>query len=135
MKKLFIAALMMIGMTSFAQQGEPMRVNATVTAEQRNEMQMKRLAVELNLDANQEKEMTAILKEGTVKREVMNKEMDAKRAPSTQRTADAREKRKVEMQEFDNVEKAQLQKVLTLEQFTKFEKIRKEREAKMNASK
>lgn len=135
MKKLFIAALMMIGMTSFAQEGEPMRVNAPVTAEQRNEMQMKRLAVELNLDANQEKEMTAILKEGAVKREVMNKEMDAKRAPSTQRTADAREKRKVALQEFDNVEKAQLQKVLTPEQFTKFEKIRKEREAKINASK
>ena len=72
----------MIGMTSFAQEGEPMRVNAPVTAEQRNEMQMKRLAVELNLDANQEKEMTAILKEGAVKREVMNKEMDAICFPS-----------------------------------------------------
>ena len=135
MKKLFIAALLMVGMTSFAQEAKPMSVNQAMTSEQRSDMQMKRLTVELNLEANQQKEMQIILNEGTTKRAEMTKELDATRPTSTQKAADVREKRKILLNEYDNSEKAKLQKILTPEQFSKYEKIRLEREEKMKASK
>lgn len=135
MKKLFIAALMMFGMTSFAQEAKPMRVNQAMTSEQRSDMQMKRLTVELNLDATQQKEMQIILNEGATKRAEMTKELDATRPTSTQKAADVREKRKMLLNEYDNSEKVKLQKILTPEQFSKYEKIRLEREEKMKASK
>ena len=135
MKKLFIAALLMVGMTSFAQEAKPMSVNQAMTSEQRSDMQMKRLTVELNLEANQQKEMQIILNEGTTKRAEMTKELDATRPTSTQKAADVREKRKILLNEYDNSEKAKLQKILPPEQFSKYEKIRLEREEKMKASK
>lgn len=135
MKKLFFAVLVMIGMTSFAQEAKPMAVKQGMTSEQKSDVQLKRLMVELNLDANQQKEMQAILTDGVSKRAEMTKELDAKRPTSTQKEGDVREKRKMVLNEYNTIENTKLQKVLTPEQFAKYEKITKEREDKMNASK
>ena len=135
MKKLFIAALMMVGMTSFAQEAKPMRVNNEISSEQKIERDMKRLSVELNLEATQQKEMQIVLNEGVSKRAEMTKEFNVKRPTSTPKAADVSEKRKMMLTEFETVENAKLQKILTPEQFSKYQKIKMEREEKMKTSK
>ena len=64
MKKLFIAALLFVGITSFAQDGDgemdqkPMREQRErLTPEQRNERQLKKLTSELTLDAKQQEQV------------------------------------------------------------------------------
>lgn len=138
MKKLFMAALLMIGMTSLAQEGKPMRVvdqQEQLTAEQRNQIQLKRLSTELNLDANQQQEMQRILSDRSTKREEMRKEMAANREKGVKPTTEDRQNRKNAMADYDNAEKAKLQKLLTPEQFAKYEKMKQERQDKMKASK
>lgn len=138
MKKLFMAALLMVGMTSFAQEGKPMRVvgqQEQLTAEQRNQIQLKRLTTELNLDANQQQEMQRIMSDRSTKREEMRKEMAANREKGVKPTTEDRQNRKNAMADYDNAEKAKLQKLLTPEQFAKYEKMKQERQDKMKASK
>lgn len=134
MKKLFITALLMIGMTSFAQEGKPMKVAEQMTSEQKNESQLKKLTAELNLDANQQQEIARLLSERSTKREELKKEMEAKRQSGVKPTEEERNNRKSVMADYDKAEKAKLQKLLTPEQFTRYEKMRQEREEKVRAS-
>ena len=134
MKKLFIAALLMIGMTSFAQEGKPMKVNEPLTSEQRNELQLKNFTTELNLDANQQQEMLRILNDRSTKKEEMKKEMAAKKAAGVKPTEEDRNNRKNVVMDYEKAEKAKIQKLLTPEQFTKYEKMKKERDEKMKAN-
>lgn len=138
MKKLFMAALLMIGMTSFAQEGSPMRVvdqKDQLTAEQRSQMQLKRLTTELNLDANQQQEMQRIMSDRATKREEMKKEMAANREKGVKPTTEERQNRKNAMLDYDNAEKAKLQKLLNPDQFAKYEKMKQERDDKIKANK
>lgn len=116
MKKLIIAAVLMIGMTSFAQE-KPVREGfqkmEKLTPEQRNEKHLKKLTSELNLNEKQQKEVGAILAEQSAKREVKLEER--KKLTDAQR-----QERKAEMQASD----AKIKAVLTPEQTTKWEELK-----------
>ncbi len=64
MKKLIIAALLVVGMTSFAQDKKEMGTRhdraemEKFTPEQRNQLMLKKMTLELDLNASQQKEMS-----------------------------------------------------------------------------
>ncbi len=63
MKKLFIAALLVFGITSFAQERRATTERAKMeqmTPEQRNQLHLKKMTLELDLNASQQKEMSKV---------------------------------------------------------------------------
>ena len=72
MKKLFIVALLAVGMTSFAQEKRTRPESAKMeqmTPEQRNQLHLKKMTLELDLNASQQKEMSKIIAEQSTKRQ------------------------------------------------------------------
>ena len=80
MKKLFIVALLVVGMTSFAQErkAKPERAKMEqLTPEQRDQLQLKKMTLDLDLNASQQKEMSKIIAEQSAKREARMAERKA----------------------------------------------------------
>ena len=74
MKKLFIAALLFVGIASFAQDGDmdqaPVREQRErLTPEQRNERQLKKITTELNLNTAQQEQVKLFIAERSSKSE------------------------------------------------------------------
>ncbi len=77
MKKLILAAVLVVSTLTFAQ--ERGRKGEKLTPEQQTELQVKKMTLELDLDAKQQKEVKAILLENAKKRDAKMAEMKAKR--------------------------------------------------------
>jgi Spy/CpxP family protein refolding chaperone len=128
MKKLVIALLFIVGITAMAQEKEMKRPNgdkfASLTPEQKVEFQVKKMSKDLNLNEKQVKEMKALVTKEVEKREAIKAEMKALQA-----------KQRIEMKAKMDEEYAsmsnEMRKILTSEQYTKWEKIFEERREKM----
>jgi protein CpxP len=138
MKKVLVAALLAVGISAFAQEAKPemgkpeLKENREkLSSEQRTELYLKKLTLELDLKENQQKEMQKIISEEFKKREVMMAEFKANREKGVKPTADDRFKQ--ESQKLDNeiAVKEKVKKVLTPEQFTKWEDMRRQKQGKM----
>ena len=80
MKKLFIAALLVVGITSFAQERRATTERAKMeqmTPEQRNQLHLKKMTLELDLNASQQKEISKVIAEQSNKREAKMAERKA----------------------------------------------------------
>jgi Spy/CpxP family protein refolding chaperone len=145
-KKLIIAALLVIGVSSFAQDQNQQDKKSNkskkekLSPEQRSQAQLDKLTTELKLDAKQQEQIKPIIAEQTAKREAMRAERMAsnkkpKELSSGEREA-GKQKRKEEKMAMDNKLKA----ILSPEQFKKMkdieeanqEKMREAREAREN---
>lgn len=120
---MFVLAVLMIGMTSFAQEksgSENRRLEKgkmeRLTPEQRNEKQLKKLTSDLSLNESQQKQMATILSEQSAKRE-------AKKAEREKMNEARLAERKNEMAAMDSKVKA----ILTPEQSKKWDEIKAER--------
>lgn len=116
MKKLIIAAVLMIGMTSFAQEkpaGEKGHKMERLTPAQRNEKHLQKLTSELSLNEKQQKEVGTMLAEQSAKRE-------AKHEERKKLTEAQRDERKAEMEAND----AKIKAILTPEQTKKWEELK-----------
>ena len=146
MKKLIIAALLVIGFSSFAQdQNQPEKKmnkgqKEKMSPKQRSQGQLDKMTAELNLDAKQQEQIKPIIAEQTAKREAMQAERLANRDNQKELTDEEREtlkqKRKEEKTAMDNKLKA----ILSPEQFKKLKENKaanreKMREARENKSK
>lgn len=114
MKKLIVAALLVCGLSAFAQvekkekgDKEPME---KMSPEKRGEREVKRMTKDLGLNESQQKEMKALFSETTPKK------VEGDKKPS-------KEDRKAM--------KDKISKILTPEQNAKWEKIQEERKEKM----
>ncbi len=125
MKKMFALAVLMVGMTSFAQEkpvGKKMdkAKMERLTPEQRNEQHLKKLTKDLGLNDSQQKQMATLLSEQSAKRESKKAEreklMQAKRA-----------ERNEEMKAFDTKVKT----ILTPEQSKKWDEMKAEKREKV----
>ena len=118
MKKLIVAAFLVVGFTTFAQVEKKERGNKEpmekMSPEKRGEREVKRMTKDLGLNESQQKEMKALFSEMASKRG----EGDVK--PS-------KEDRKAM--------KDKISKILTPEQNAKWDKIQKERKEKMKENK
>jgi len=144
MKKLIIAALLVIGFSSFAQDQNQSEKRSNknqrerLSPEQRSQAQLDKMTAELNLDAKQQEQIKQIIAEQTARREAMRTERMAsnekqKDLSSGEREA-LRQKRAEEKMVMDNKLKA----ILSPEQLKKMKAIEeanreKMREARDNA--
>jgi Spy/CpxP family protein refolding chaperone len=128
MKKLVVAFLLIVGITAMAQEKEMKRPNgdkfASLTPEQKVEYQVKKMSKDLSLNDKQVKEVKALVTKEVEKRNAIIAEMKALQA-----------KQRIEMKAKIDEEYAamsnEMRKILTSEQFTKWEKIHEERREKM----
>jgi protein CpxP len=126
MKKLVVAALLVVGMTSFAQEKmeDP---KSQLTPEQKVNLQIRKLTKELNLNENQIQEIRIVALKEIELREARKAEMEASKKLSKEEM----KARKAKFEEERTLAEARMKKILTPEQFTKWIEIRKARKEKM----
>jgi protein CpxP len=115
MKKLIIAALLVVSVSAFAQGGQG---GQRMSPEERAKAQLEKWTTELKLDAKQVEQIKPILTEQSAKNQAMRTEMMAGGSPADM-TTEQREafmKKRTEITEATN---AKLKTVLTPEQFKK----------------
>ena len=128
MKKLFIVALLVVGMTSFAQErkARPERAKMEqMTPEQRNQLHLKKMTLELDLNASQQKEMSKIIGEQSTKREARMAERKAnKDSVKKQLTSDELFAKKSQMLDEQIVMKERMKKILSADQYKKWDEMK-----------
>lgn len=130
MKKLILAIALVATTLTFAQDRKQGRQK--LTPEQQTELQVKKMTLDLDLDAKQQKEIKVILLEQAKKREAKMAEMKVKREKGEKPSADEKFEMKNKMLDNQIENKAQMKKILKPEQFKKWEE--KQSERKKNQS-
>ena len=133
MKNLIITALLMIGMTSFAQEAKTTEVRKQrtekLTPEQRTEAHLKKMTVELGLNASQQVEIGKILAENNAKREAFKANRKANRESQQAVDAEKRAEMKQQLLAQRKATEERYQKILTKDQYLKLQQIQAERKA------
>jgi Spy/CpxP family protein refolding chaperone len=128
MKKMFLAIVMLVGMTTWAQEKEgrsPEREK--LSPEQRVDLQVKRMTKDLNLNEKQISDVRALITKESEKREAKKAEMKEKREMKVK----GRKEAKAYIEKERAAADAEMKKILTPEQYAKWDKIREERKANM----
>ena len=134
MKKLLVAALLVVGMTTFAQ--EPVKEQkAPMTPEQRVESQVKRMTKELSLNEKQVQEIRTLVAKEVEKREANRAEMEAKKASGVKPTKAEKQAREAKSKEDEAAMDANMKRILTPEQYAKWIQKMQERKEKMEVKK
>jgi protein CpxP len=130
MKKLIIALVLGIGLTGFAQENttKPRRAKLEqMTPEQRHQQHLKHLTKELNLDANQQKQVSEIITEKKANAEKMKAEKANLANMAKEQKVAMRKTFKAEREDTDTKMKG----VLSADQFTKWKALQEKNEAKV----
>ncbi|WP_367771789.1 hypothetical protein AB3G33_00400 [Flavobacterium sp. WC2421] len=128
MKKLLIAALLVVSMTSFAQDSKGMEKKQhraemeKLTPEQRNQLMLKKMTLELDLNAKQQDQMKQVIMEQSKKREALR---EAHKADKKEMTSDERFAMKNKMLDEQIAMKAKMKNILSPEQFEKWDAMKK----------
>lgn len=135
-----ILTLLVIGTLSgaYAQEKEPRVARAKreqMTPEQRNQLQLKRMTANLDLNTSQQKEMAVIIADQNSKREAKIAEIKANKETKKQLTADERFKIENEKLDAQIEHKAKMKKILNKEQYAKWEENQEKRNEKMHKMK
>ncbi len=106
MKKLIVAALLVVGLTTYAQEKEGRRAGREkLTSEQKVNLQVKKMTKDLDLNEKQTKEVRALVTKEVEKREAI----------------------KIQIQAEKEAVSVEMKKILTPEQYAKWEKNREEK--------
>ncbi|MFM2213616.1 MAG: hypothetical protein RL427_879 [Bacteroidota bacterium] len=126
MKKVFLAIVLVLGLTTFAQEKEGKKGNREkLTPEQRVDLQVKRMTKDLDLNEKQVAELRTLVTKQEEKREAKRAEIKEKR----DKNAAKREEVKAAMEKERAESDAEMKKILTPDQYSKWVKIREERKA------
>ncbi|WP_228526639.1 MULTISPECIES: hypothetical protein [unclassified Flavobacterium] len=126
MKKLFIAALLFVGIVSFAQdvnQKSTRDQREKLTPEQRNEKHLQKLTSDLSLDKKQQEQVKQLLAERSAKAE---KFKDSRKDSKTKPTDAEREAFKKQMKAEKEATDAKMKAILNADQYTKWTALKKE---------
>lgn len=132
MKNLIVAALLSIGVAAFAQEktskeGRIQRGEIPqLSLEQRNQLELKKMTLELDLTASQQKEMASIIADQNAKKEAMKENRKKKKIDFKNLTAEERFAMKNKILDDQIAHKEKLKKVLTPVQLEKWEKLKKD---------
>lgn len=124
MKKLIVAALLVVGITAFAQEKEGITAGSKLSTKQKVDFQVKKISKELELSAEQTVAVEVLITKQVQKRE-------AKRAEFKTNTEKERAEMKVNRDKGQTEVTADMKKILTPDQFIKWEKMRDDRMEKM----
>jgi Spy/CpxP family protein refolding chaperone len=106
MKKLIVAALLVVGLTTYAQEKEGRRAGKEkLTSEQKVNLQVKKMTKDLDLNEKQTKDVRALVAKQVEKREAI----------------------KIQMQAEKEAVSVEMKKILTAEQYAKWKKNRDEK--------
>lgn len=137
MKKLLIAALLFVGIASFAQDGDggdmdqrPREPRERLTPEQRNERQLKKLTTDLTLDTKQQEQVKQLIAERSAKAEKLREARKEQREKGTKLTTEQRETLRKEMTAEADANDAKMKGILTADQYTKWKKNQEENKDK-----
>ena len=120
MKKVCIVALLVIGLSSFAQERKerhPKGEMEQMTPEQRNQLHLKKMTLDLDLNAKQQEQLTKILADKSAKREAMKAEHKVKMEEAKAIRFEMKKKILDEQIEMKN----KMKSILSAEQFAKWE--------------
>lgn len=126
MKKFFMAALLFVGIVSFAQDinQKPARdQREKLTPEQRNEKHLQKLTTDLNLDKKQQDQVKQLLADRSAKAE---KFREARKESKTKPTAEEREAFKKQITAERDANDAKMKAILNADQYTKWTALKKE---------
>lgn len=128
MKTWILAAVLFVGVNVFAQQGRGDRQK--LTAEQRTELQVKKMTLELDLNDSQKADIKKLLLDRNKKTETARIQHKQNREAGQRLTDDQKFEMKNQMLDNQIAMKAEMKKILTKEQFEKWENMKKERKGK-----
>ena len=135
MKKVFLVALLVVSLTTFAQEGrKPGSKRAEMekmTPEQRSELRLKRVSAILNLTEKQQKEIAPILEEQQQKREKALANFKAMKEKGTKPSVEELAARAQVREDDQKAMKDKLQKILTPEQMKKWEDMKERSKERM----
>lgn len=127
MKKLIVITLLMVGMTIVAQERNRKQHGNEIeqfTPEQRSQLQLKKLTLELDLNESQQKEMNVFIADMNSKREVHRTAMKLMKEKGTKPTNDERFAIKIKMLDEQIAAKKRVEKILNPKQYEKWSKLR-----------
>jgi Spy/CpxP family protein refolding chaperone len=123
MKKVLIALLIIIGMSSFAQETatRPHKHRMEkLTPEQRSEKHLKKMTSELGLNSKQQEQISKIIAEQNSKKEAMKAKHEANKDIHVKPTLEDRQTFKKQMKEEKAVMEGKMKTILTPEQYEKW---------------
>jgi len=129
MKKLLIAALLFVGIASFAQENDqqPQREQRErLTPEERSERQLKKITTELSLDANQQAQVKQLLADRNAKAEKLREARKDKKDGNAKLTADEKEAFKKAAATEKEANDAKMKAILNADQYKKWTTIQQE---------
>ena len=125
MKKVFLAVLLAVGITAFAQENEGKKMDREkLSPEQKIDFQVKRMTKDLSLNEKQVADVKALVAKEVEKRE-------AKRSEMKENKAQSRKDMRAQMEADQAAMSANMKKILSPEQYAKWEKMRDERKEKI----
>jgi Spy/CpxP family protein refolding chaperone len=139
MKKTIALAVLLFGLVTFAQERPAdgkgkqakMERRQDMTAEQRAELQVKKMTLELDLTPKQQTEVQKLVLAQAKKREAKQNEMKSKREKGEKSTDEERFNNKSQVLDEQIAMKAEFKKIFTAEQIVKFEENKANRSEKM----
>ncbi len=137
MKKLLLAVVLVVGIATFAQERneqdgkEKGEKRERMTPEQRTQLQLKKITIDLKLNDSQQKEVAKLLKDRETKIEAMKAERQTAKESGKRPSADERFAMKNRMLDEQKEMKDKLAKILNPEQLAKWEQKQADRKDKM----
>lgn len=130
MKNLIVVALLSLTLSGIAQEKRAKNQveHPELSMEQRTELQVKKLTLELDLSLKQQKEIATIVANQQAKREAFRIEVQNKRAENKKATADEKFAMRSKMLDERIAYKNEMKKVLSTEQLAKWEDMSKKME-------
>ena len=129
MKKLIVLALLIVGTTIVAQernrkhQGNEME---QFTPQQKSQLMLKKMTLELDLNDSQQKEMSAIISDKIAKKEAHQAEMKVMKEKGVRPTNDQRFAMHMKMLDEQIATKKRMEKILNAKQFDKWTSLKEE---------
>lgn len=138
MKKLAIAAVMLLSVVTFAQEKDKkdesrskMSQIERMTPEQKAELRVKKMTLDLNLNEKQQNELKKLFSENAKKIEAKKTKWKQEKSEAKKMTADERFNAQSKRLDEQIAMKNDLKKILTAEQMAKYEEQNKSHKEKM----
>ena len=130
MKKVFVVALMLVGLTTFAQEKREQ-----LSPEKQTELIIKKMTLDLDLNEKQQNAIKPILLVEAKKREARKTEREARKENEKKASKEERFAMKSKMLDNQIALKKQMKGILTADQMEKWEALKENKQEKMKHNK
>jgi len=129
MKKVFVVAVILVGLTTFAQ--EKGKNTENLSLEQQTELLVKKMTLDLDLNEKQQNAIRPVLLEESKKREVQKAERKARKKNEEKVSKEKMFEMKSKALDNQLAIKEKMKSILTTDQMEKWETLKADRKGKM----